>query len=84
MQVTVGGKAAKQSVLHMVAENGNVEAAKLIVNKLSSDKFSMEKLASATTSVMPEGQRPRPMTCLHIAAKQGHDGNYLSFNSFIV
>lgn len=75
MQVTIGGKPTKQTVLHMVAENGEVEAAKLIVKALSADKAALGRLLNTTTATVPEGQRPRPMTCLHIAAKEGHDGN---------
>lgn len=38
------------------------------------DLVTRTDLLDAETIIVPEGQRPRPMTCLHIAAKCGYNG----------
>ena len=72
-QLTVGGKKSLYSVLHMATENGHVGPAKLIVRSLN-DPEKRKKLLYMTTVIVPEGQRPRPLTCLHMAAKIGNNG----------
>lgn len=69
----VGGKKSKISVLHVATEKGHVAAVKLILASLT-DQELKAKLLYMTTVIVPEGQRPRPLACLHIAAKCGNNG----------
>ncbi|KAF6041506.1 hypothetical protein EB796_000185 [Bugula neritina] len=71
-QVMVGGKKSKISVLHVATEKGHVAAVKLILASLT-DQELKAKLLYMTTVIVPEGQRPRPLACLHIAAKCGNN-----------
>lgn len=71
--MTVGGKKSSYSVLHMATDKGHVDAAKLLVNSIC-DKNLRVKLLNMKTVIVPEGQRPRPLTCLHMAAKEGNNG----------
>jgi len=71
----VGGKKSKRSALHVAAERNHVHAVKSILSHISSAVRRAE-LLNMTTVIKPEGQRPRPLTCLHIAAKCGHNGEW--------
>lgn len=73
VQLVVGGKKSKISTLHLATEKGLVNAAKLILSNVKDAKLK-ESLLQMTTIIVPEGQRPRPLTCLHIAAKCGING----------
>lgn len=69
----MGGKKSKISVLHLATEHGHIDAVKLILSSIS-DRGQRNKLLYMTTVIVPEGQRPRPLSCLHIAAKCGYNG----------
>ena len=69
----VGGKKSKISVIHIATEFGHLEAVKLILRSIASESMK-KQLLYMTTVIVPEGQRPRPLSCLHIAAKCGHNG----------
>lgn len=60
-------------MLHIASELGHFEAVKMILGKVK-EVEDISHLLEKTTTIVPEGQRPRPMTCLHIAAKNGHNG----------
>lgn len=66
----VAGIETKKTVLHVLAEMGEYTLTKKILDKIS--KRTKSSLLLKTTAYKFEGQRPRQLSCCHIASAFGH------------
>lgn len=66
----VAGIETKKTVLHVLAEMGEYTLTKKILDKIS--KSTKSSLLLKTTAYKFEGQRPRQLSCCHIASAFGH------------
>jgi len=60
-----------KSCLHILAEKGNCELSKILLDRMTCPT-RRSKLLEATVLTEFEGQRPRRLACIHLAALKGH------------
>ena len=65
------GIKSTKSCLHILAERGNYELTKLLLDRLT-DPTRRSRLLEATVLTELEGQRPRHLASVHLAALHGH------------
>ncbi len=61
----------KKTILHKLAFKGELNLIKVTLDKLPGGEIENDFLEQTVLTEM-EGQRPRPMNCMHIAALMGH------------
>lgn len=69
--VSVRKITSTKSCLHILAEKGNIDLTKIFLNQLTSPS-RRSKLLEATVLTELEGQRPRHLASIHLAALYGH------------
>ena len=69
---TVRGIKSTKSCLHILAERGNYELTKLLLDRLLTDPTRRSRLLEATVLTELEDQRPRHLASVHLAALHGH------------
>lgn len=69
--IVVRNVSSQKSCLHILSEKGNFELTKLLLERLTSETLRKE-LLRRTVLVELEGQRPRHLSSMHIAALKGH------------
>ena len=69
--VSVRKITSSKSCLHVLAEKGNCELTKILLNQTKSPT-RRSKLLDATVLTELEGQRPRHLPSIHMAALHGH------------
>jgi len=69
--VLVRGIKSTKSCLHILAEKGNSALTKMLLDRLPS-AARRSKLLEATVLTELEGQRPRHLASIHLAALHGH------------
>ena len=65
------GIQGKHNALHILTEKNDVRMVKLILRKVGSQEKKQEMM-KLETAVDIQGQRPRLLSCLHLAAYHGH------------
>ena len=65
------GIQGKHNALHILIEKNDVRMVKLILRKVGSQEKKQEMM-KLETAVDIQGQRPRLLSCLHLAAYHGH------------
>lgn len=78
---TTKGVASPKSNLHILAEKENFELTKLLLNQIKNDNSKQEFLKREVLTEL-EGQRPRHLSCMHLAALHGHTNLVDLFRSF--
>ena len=69
--ITVDGIPSRKTALHILALNGNSDLAKSLLSKIPESDVKVQFL-ERTVLMELEGQRPRQLPSIHIAALQGH------------
>ncbi|XP_023932796.1 uncharacterized protein LOC106179654 [Lingula anatina] len=67
----VAGKTSKKNVLHVLAERNDVERARILIRRIDKPGIRANFLVSETLAQV-EGQRPRDLSPILIAAMHGH------------
>jgi len=69
--ITIRKLPSKKYCLHILTEKGNYELTKLYLEQFTNE-YQKNEILKQTVTMELEGQRPRPLASIHIAAMKGH------------
>jgi len=69
--ITIRNMPSKKYCIHILTEKGNYELTKLFLERFTNET-RLKTVLKQTVTVEIEGQRPRPLAAIHIAALKGH------------